>query len=280
VTGDPEPDLFTADASRADLAQLLTESRLYRSGPDYFALLDFVSRFPKFAPFNAMLLQLQRPGLRFAAPARDWWIYHRRRLKAGARPLIILYPFGPVALVYDVDDTEGDPLPAHFAVFRAEGSVRPDFLLSITDRLKRRFHVALEAVDFGETLAGEILRWRVPHPSGARYRLVVNKRYGPVVHFTTVAHELAHLFLGHLGEDPDLSIEPRTRPSKALRELEAESVAYLVCRRHGITATSHEYLAGYLKPETTVEDLDLYNVMWAAGKVEEAMLSGGRLFTK
>ena len=78
--------------------------------------------------------------------------------------------------------------------------VAPEVLQKVAQRLaayggERNWTAKFEYnyIDFGETLAGEILRWRVPHPSGARYRLVVNKRYGPVVHFTTVAHELAHL---------------------------------------------------------------------------------------
>ena len=36
-------------------------------------------------------------------------------IKEGVRPLLILWPFAPVTLVYDVDDTEGDELPADVA---------------------------------------------------------------------------------------------------------------------------------------------------------------------
>lgn len=35
--------------------------------------------------------------------------------KEGARPLVILWPFGPIVLVYDVLDTEGDEPPEDVA---------------------------------------------------------------------------------------------------------------------------------------------------------------------
>ena len=58
-------DLFETEATRSLLDELLTESKLYRTGKDYRALLDFVVRLRNFAPFNAMLLQVQKPGLLF-----------------------------------------------------------------------------------------------------------------------------------------------------------------------------------------------------------------------
>ena len=89
------------DAARSMLDQLLDDSRLYRKGADYQNLLDFVVRLRNFAPFNALLLQIQKPGLNHAASARDWRENFGRTIKEDARPLLILWPFGPVALVYD-----------------------------------------------------------------------------------------------------------------------------------------------------------------------------------
>ena len=102
-------DLLETEAARALLDQLLADSRLYRTGKDYRALLDFVIRLRNFAPFNAMLLQVQKPGLMYAASRLDWLERFNRTVKDGARPLLILWPFGPVALVYDVADTQGAP---------------------------------------------------------------------------------------------------------------------------------------------------------------------------
>lgn len=80
-------------------------------------------RLRNFAPFNAMLLNIQKPGLTYAASARDWGLRFNRHPKRDARPLLILWPFGPVALVYDVLDTEGDPLPEDAQMFPARGVI-------------------------------------------------------------------------------------------------------------------------------------------------------------
>jgi hypothetical protein len=62
-----EEDLFEVEATRGLLDTLLTQSRLYYTSADYMALLDFVVRLRNFAPFNAMLLHIQKPGIRYAA---------------------------------------------------------------------------------------------------------------------------------------------------------------------------------------------------------------------
>lgn len=90
----PDPDV-----AKSLLADLIERSRLYHRSQDYQALLDFTSRLRTFAPFNAFLLHVQKPGLRFAASAHDWQDRFDRTIKEGARPLLILWPFGPVAFV-------------------------------------------------------------------------------------------------------------------------------------------------------------------------------------
>ena len=124
-----EDDLSQTRSDRGLLDQLLQESRLYKRGRDYKELLDFVVRLRNFAPFNAMLLQIQKPGLSYAASARDWLAFGRKPREA-TRPLLILWPFGPVALVYDVLDTEGDPLPDNVFTFVARGAITDQALFN------------------------------------------------------------------------------------------------------------------------------------------------------
>ena len=65
-------DLLETAEARSLLDQLLADSKLYPKSADYKALLDFVVRLRNFAPFNAMLLQIQKPDLSYAASALDW----------------------------------------------------------------------------------------------------------------------------------------------------------------------------------------------------------------
>jgi hypothetical protein len=55
------------------------------------------------------------------------------------------------------------------------------------------------------------------------------------------------------------------------RELEAESVCYLVCRRNSVTPKSQTYLSEFVDDNTTLDLIDVYQVMRAAGQVETAL---------
>jgi len=123
------------------LTQLLDESKLYKQGSDFKELLDFVKRMPNFAPFNAFLLNVQKPGLCFAASQRDWLTRFNRVVKEGARPLVILWPFAPVVFVYDVEDTEGKELPRDIAAtFRARGQMTEWTIKWFIELLSRKGH--------------------------------------------------------------------------------------------------------------------------------------------
>jgi hypothetical protein len=115
------------------------------------------------------------------------------------------------------------------------------------------------------------VRANVDGKGANRYRLHVNRNHDAAVQFTTVAHELAHLFLGHLGVDERLHVADRSGLRRAQRELEAESVAYIVSRRNGVTPKSQSYLAAFVKPGMTSADLDVYQIMRAAGQVESML---------
>jgi len=119
-------------------------------------LLEFVDRLPHIALFHPLLLNIPKPGLPFAASERDWKIRLNRTVNEGARPLVILWPFGPVAFVYDMEDTEGDPLPDDVAqAFRATGPITPVAMTSFEHRLLEVRHL--------RRLSGIRRRVRRPH---------------------------------------------------------------------------------------------------------------------
>lgn len=258
--------------TRALLDRLFAESKLYKTGADYKALLDFVVRLRNFAPFNAMLLQVQKPGIRYAASELDWQARFRRWPKVEARPLLILWPFGPVALVYDVQDTEGDPLPEDVCCFPAKGRIDARRVQGFKGLLARQ-RIDCEWVDAGDSRAGSIRKVARPeNPDGwSKYEVRINRNHEPPAQFATLAHELAHLFLGHLGPDRKLNVPMRSQPEHRQREIEAESVAYIVCHRNDVQPKSQTYLAGFVSASTTPDDLDVYQVMRAAGQVESAL---------
>ena len=264
-----QSSLFESAAARALLDQLIRDSRLYHSSEEYKNLLDFVVRLRNFAPFNAMLLQVQKPGLSYAASAPDWWERFERTPKEGARPLLILWPFGPVAFVYDVMDTEGKDLPNGVAIFVSHGPIDEQKITSFIPLLGRR-NLEWYPVDEGDQRAGAIrvLKRATTTKETTTYRIFINRNHSAPVQFATLTHELGHLFLGHLGQDKMLNVPQRIDLDHRQRELEAESVSYLVCARNNVTSKSESYLAGYVRQNTTVDNVDVYQIMRAAGQVE------------
>ncbi len=105
-----------------------------------------------------------------------------------------------------------------------------------------------------------------------RYLMRINRNHSPAVQFVTLAHELGHLCLGHLGRDRALKIPGRSGVPHTQREIEAESVAYIVCHRQNITPKSQTYLSEFVNAKTGTDDalggMDFYQVMRAAGQVE------------
>lgn len=268
--GDPE-------VARSLLDQLLSDSKVYKSTESYKALLEFVVRLRNVAPFNAMLLQLQKPGLTYAASAHDWETRFNRRVKEDARPLLILWPFGPVATVYDVLDTydpqnpDAEGLPENVASFFATGAITKERVQSFQTWLQRK-NIELRWIDQGDAKAGAIQVVNCgKDDKEISYLVKLNLNHSAAVQFTTLAHELAHLFLGHLGPNKSLNIPKRRVMTHAEVEIEAESVAYLVCERNGVKTVSDTYLSHFVDVGMTANSLDLYQIMRAAGHVETTL---------
>ncbi|MCW8918056.1 MAG: ImmA/IrrE family metallo-endopeptidase [Gammaproteobacteria bacterium] len=260
------------EQARSLLDGLLEESRLYTRSKDYREMLKFTVKLRNFAPFNAMLLHIQKPGLTYAASARDWQERFNRYPKRDARPLLILWPFGPVALVYDVQDTEGEPLPESAQMFPARGEMSKQRMYEFAKKLWKR-GIEWAAFDGGDAKAGYVDDFpKKDRKAKRRYLLSINQNHSPVTQFVTLAHELGHLCLGHCGRDKDLNIPDRKGVSHTQREIEAESVAYIVCHRQGIEPKSQSYLSNFVKPKRGEHEemagMDFYQVMRAAGQVE------------
>jgi hypothetical protein len=264
-------EIFQPDERRL-LDKLLKDSKLFTSSKDFKALVDFVAKLKDFAPFNAMLLQVQKKGLTYAASQHDWKKRFGRTVKEGARPLLIMWPFGPVALVYDVMDTEGPELPKYVESFHARGPVTRGEIEAYGSSLWS-MRIEYGEVDEGDGSAGRIklLERAGSKKEYSRYKLFVNRNHRPATQFATLVHELGHLYLGHLGKDPKLGISERSGLMHAQRELEAETVSYLVCKRYGIESAAESYLNDYVNDHTTVEDIELYQVMRAVGQVEKLL---------
>jgi hypothetical protein len=162
-----------------------------------------------------------------------------------------------VALVFDVSDTESAALPeAVLNPFPAKGNMKEWEIKGYAALLgKKGIEVRLIVYGGGKAVSvqanGSEEEPVIKHPSydakiPSRYIIRVNSLHDPNTQFATIAHELAHIYLGHLGKDQYLKIPKRSRSTHELAELEAESVSYLVCERNGVHSKAEAYLVDYL----------------------------------
>ena len=271
----------------SEIDQLYEDVKEYKSSKHAKDMLEFISRFPDIAPYNAMLVHMQKPGSQFVATAKKWKDYYNRIPRPGARPLVILKNFGPVAFVYELEDTEGDPIPDNIRPFRAEGDVSRVTLRNLTENLSRE-GIRIVYQDYGTSFAGFIkkaaeAKKTMLHVSKnksvqveLRYEMVINNNLGDTSTAATIFHEMGHFFCGHLREYEEKYLPRRvSNLSIAAKEFEAEAVCWLVCKRLGIKNPSEDYLKGYLDHNERIPDgISFDAVLKAAGRVESMLYNG------
>ena len=243
--------------------ELIRASLAYNTGEQVRELFEFIGKIPYFSPFNAMLLHIQRPDARLVLSAKKW-AEHGRRIKPGARPLVILATMGPVAFVFDEADTEGDafhPVPEQGNLFADPFQAQGAASSTVWKRLLRNCaRIGVSVVDGSGNLnkAGKIAKRETICV------LEVNPNHSPAVRFVTLFHELAHLFCGHLGEFKGICHD-RCTASRASAEIEAEATAFLVAQRCGISSHSQRYLSAYVDKA----GFSLEAILVAAGKIHQ-----------
>jgi hypothetical protein len=239
------------------LDDLFKSSRLYGSSQEYMDLLNFITKFRKYAPFNCMLMHIQNPNISYVASAVDWQHGFNRYPKRNARPLVILQPFGPVMFLYDILDTEGDQVPDYvMKPFDTQGELPPKLMD------KTIHNCGIHGIDVKEDINGLLkagnarrLSDKIRSEFGdlnlsetSSYLILLNKDHSPEEQYSTLAHELGHILCGHIGVDRLAWWGTNMNISESMKEIEAESVAYLVCRRMDLIASSDKYLSTYKIP--------------------------------
>lgn len=262
-----------------------------RGKASIIAMFDQVVALKRYAGWNAFLISVQRPGTVAVASASEWRTRFNRTILPLARPIVILHPFGPVRFVYDLTDTEGPDHPQlrwrdPFAVKTDLAPPSAGSMDRLYKTLDKRDGITVQVDDYGGLFAGVAMRVQAVPGSGQQtlwpqFRIRMARRLKPAEALVTLAHELGHVYCGHLG--PFLPTKPQNgkpppRPwddrhavlTKGQCEFEAESVGYLTAARNGIETRSAEYLAGYIA-ETDLPHISVAAVMRAATRIESHM---------
>ena len=233
------------------------------------ALLKTMARFHKYSWHNVCLISTQRPTATRVAGFQTWRTMGRF-VRKGEKGIAIMAPIVGrreaesdgenartvlgfrAAYVFDVEQTDGEPLPEPGEASGDPGAKTAALKNAILER-----GIALESVDDLDGALGT--------SSGGCIRLL--NGLSPATEFTTLVHEYAHELL-HRADD---------RPaSRDTRELEAEAVAFVVGGAVGLNTSdaSRDYIHLYRGDREALSS-SLDRIQRAASVILTAISVGG-----
>lgn len=223
------PPRFTSAELQAQITahiqELAEATDAARLSAEMLHYLETCARFHHYSLYNVFQILLTRPDATLVAGFKKWQTLGRF-VRKGERGIPILAPVlikqltpqgleepklvgFKVVYVFDVAQTDGDPLP------EAPDWKSPAKNLDLQDRL----------IGFAETQGIQVQVSQIGREIqglSAGGTIVIDPEAGT----KTLIHEIAHELLHH-SEDAPLE--------KTIRELEAESVAYVVARHFGLS---------------------------------------------
>ena len=103
---------------------------------------------------------------------------------------------------------------------------------------------------------------------GWKMRIAIHDELDEPSRFGVLCHELAHIYLGHLGSDEDHWWPSRKELSHRTVEIEAEATAFIVSSRFGLTGASARYVSRHLGNEPMPPSVSLDLVAKTASRLE------------
>ena len=240
----------TVDRALENLAQLADEAR----ATVIREWLLFQARFHRYSAYNTWLIRSQRPDATLVAGYRKWQEMGRQ-VRKGEKGIAILVPrpyrreyeekkvdpetgetviqtkvvegiYFTTGYVFDVSQTDGDPLPDKPPVVPVGDD---ENLARLLEALAARKGIAVEAMKLGRGQYGASLGGRI----------VLDTTLPPLGRASVLAHEIAHEVLH------------RNTTSRGVAEVEAEAVAFVVLAHFG-----YQEAAGYSANYVAIWDND------------------------
>ena len=274
------------DANSID--ELFQRSLRFRDTSEFFSFFNFIGKVLHYSHYNAMLVYWQNKNVKYFGTPGYWKNQFKRIVKPDARPYVIIVPFGPAALVYDLYETEGKESPEDFiknglrgGFFKVNGNL-PEVLLKEIIRNLAEYNISVEFKYFRFNKGGETNDY-----SNNSVKISISDEFTPEEAFATLIHELAHNFLGHLGEKYLIKKNPNSEKkegeklekihikarnvSSSIREIEAEVVSYIVCSRWNLEKDPTKYMSWHISQEN-LSKISVEKIIKVADKIENTFL--------
>lgn len=238
----------------------------------YKKYLNTMSKFHNYSPNNLILIAMQKPDASHIAGFQSWQKNFDRHVKKGEKGIKILAPSPyQITVNKEVKDAnglavigqDGRPemqevkmtVPAYklatvFDVSQTEGKELPTITQELTGNVKNfdLFINAVEGISHVPIRYENISSGAKGYFSPGNQEIVINEGMPKMQTVKTLVHELAHSKLHDVKANPDF-----IKKDQRTREVEAESVAYTVCKYYGLK--TDEYSFGYIGAWSSSKEL-------------------------
>lgn len=236
------PNPQAAQQKQAEALTLLEQGiQNLATDQNWLQYLKVQSSFHQYSFNNVLMIVSQFPEATRVAGYRAWQAMNRQ-VKKGERGIVILAPMVfktedkqsgdtvtltrfKTASVFDISQTEGEELPELCATLRGED----EGLLSALESYATSLSIPVER----DSSLGEVNGVCRFLPD-QRIKIEINPLRAQRHQAKTLAHELGHALM-HTAE------EYRTHSAKSQRELEAESVAFVVLSSFGLDSGDYSF---------------------------------------
>lgn len=236
----------------------------------YKSYLKTVSKFHSYSMNNCMLIAMQKPDATHVAGYNSWRDNFGRHVKGDEKSIKIIAPMSrkikmkqeridsksglaiigkdgkpeteevevtipafKVVSVFDISQTEGEPLP-ELGIDELTGDVES------YDKLFKALESSSPVPITFDDIRGEAKGYY----SQAEKRIVLQRNMSELQTLKTAIHEIAHARLHDIDAKAPKDV---ARPDQKTREVEAESVAFVVCSHFGLDTSDYSfgYIAGW-----------------------------------
>ena len=283
-------NLMTLDDDKNTIDDLFHRSLIFRNSKEFQDFIRFLGKIFHYSHYNAMLVYLQNRNVKYFGTRAYWKKTFNRKVDENARPYIILVPFGPATLVYDVMETRGELSPQEFIskglqgeLFQVNGYLPAELYVAIKYSLAE-YNILVKECGMPVNKGG-----RTYNGKDGKTIIEISESFSPEQAFSTLIHELAHNFLGHLGEKTLIKKSVYTKGEKKgkpkvetiripgrsvdfdIREIEAEAVSYLICSRWNLESFVEKYIGSHITEER-FKKISPEIIIKTADKIEDYFL--------
>lgn len=242
---------------------------------EYMDFLGTVSSFHNYSPTNQMLITLQAPNASVVAGYKKWQKDYDRTVKKGEHAIYIYAPSRSTKPMLDqagnpMVDANGNERTVQRTYFRlvpvfsdiqTEGKPLPHGDIKLNETAPAGFRTDLENAlnDSGFTVSYEDTGLKGGWTNFGTKQVVIDKNADETTQVSTLAHEFGHIAAGHDTQTAEYHTDEGGHRGRM--EVEAESIAYALCRSNGMSSELSNNSSQYIKSWAHSDNTDSEEIM-------------------